>query len=277
MKKKITTILFIIVIFGVLSFCGLTLYRHFTKEMTQSETDDDTSTILLNKKEIIFKEDGETFVLIVTLPSSRSEESFTFECDNNEAIDLIQDGNNRMIVKRLQLFSETVHIYIKNEHVSDQAVCKVRCYNQIESFDAMIVHEVKDDKNNLIPLNDDPSKVILKEGLTYDITMKMKTLFSSLLSDDSTSFTLEDDDLKTLESSIKGFFNYNQVINIREEANDELFHCVRFTLLYNADIFMDKDSVTKTFTFNTLSKDYIFYRYKAVTSVTIPDSDDLVL
>ena len=277
MKKKLILYVFLGLVF-VVAFVGVYhVFNNYKSITSSSNPQDEVNTILLNKKEIVLKEDGDIFILIASVPDTNSSEVFTFTSSNEEAIELTSDGPNKVIIKRLKLFSDTITISVSTMDMNKKAICNVRCYNEINELGKIIINEVKDASSKTFDAFKESESLILKENLTYDLSIEINTLFSSLLGEGNSSYALEAEDLEVFESAIKSFFNDNQIINIREDKTSENTLCVRFLLLYSSDIFLGQKNITKSMQVNKVIKDYTILSYEPASSLNLPNSSEFVI
>lgn len=277
MKKKVIFYMLFGFIFILVALGVYKVFINYKSSSNPSASNANISTILLNKKEVILKEDGDIFVLVASVPDINSDEIFSFSSSNEEAIELTSDGPNKVIIKRLKLFSDTITISVSNNNIETKAVCNVRCYNDIKDLGDFIINEVKDASGTIYDVFKNMTSLVLKQDLTYDMSLEIRTIFSSLQEDDTNYYSLENEDITIIENALKVFFEGNQIINIREEKPDDNKTYVRFMLLYSSDIFFGEKNITKPMKVKEINKDYTIFNYQFANSVSFSNSSEFVI
>lgn len=277
MKKKVIFYMLFGFIFILVALGVYKVFINYKSSSNPSASNANISTILLNKKEVILKEDGDIFVLVASVPDINSDEIFSFSSSNEEAIELTSDGPNKVIIKRLKLFSDTITISISNNNIETKAVCNVRCYNDINDLGDFIINEVKDASGTIYDVFKNMTSLVLKQDLTYDMSLEIRTIFSSLQEDDTNYYSLENEDITIIENALKVFFEGNQIINVREEKTDDNKTYVRFMLLYSNDIFFGEKNITKPMKVKEINKDYTIFNYQFANSVSFSNSSEFVI
>lgn len=277
MKKKVIFYMLFGFIFILVALGVYKVFINYKSSSNPSASNANISTILLNKKEVILKEDGDIFVLVASVPDINSDEIFSFSSSNEEAIELTSDGPNKVIIKRLKLFSDTITISVSNNNIETKAVCNVRCYNDINDLGDFIINEVKDASGTIYDVFKNMTSLVLKQDLTYDMSLEIRTIFFSLQEDDTNYYSLENEDITIIENALKVFFEGNQIINIREEKSDDNKTYVRFMLLYSSDIFFGEKNITKPMKVKEINKDYTIFNYQFANSVSFSNSIEFVI
>ncbi len=264
MKKK-KVILILLSILCCIAILVVIFYFSGRKKSEISENND--IAILLNKKEIVFNNDGEKFLLIASLYDSSLSPKFSFSCDE-KSIKILPNGDNQAYIERKNLFSDSIKISIKTLNLQKEfsTYCSVRCYNHIVDLGSFFIQNVLDDKGRKIAFfnSENTENITLKHGLTYEVLWEIKTLFYSEKKESISA--IENEDFLSLQEVLKTLFENNTILTIRED-HLQSFQYLHFNILYTYDLFHDSKQYKKSITFHEMTREYVFYNYEKVSSL----------
>lgn len=230
----------------------------------------------LNKKEIKFKNNGDTFVLSATVNQDATIKSVRFISDRSDCISITRKTENSVILKRIKEFTGVVKITaISEDPFSDfKAECYVRCYNAFKYFlDSCSTFVVNDAPLKYL----DTDTVFLAKGKITRFALNLETAFS--IYEDSqpegTYTQIEDDDFVNLKNQIVEMFSPNRVYNITQEENGD-GNTIFFDIDYQTEI-IENSSVVKNISLENEELNLTLKKYVPVGDIEMSTSDVIVL